>query len=233
MRREHPGHRRRGLAPRPRGHRQSCSSAQPDIEVVALVDDLPSLLDCRRRGSARRGGHRHPHAPDRAPTKGIQAATRAPGDASRRSASSCCPSTPSRPTPWPLLDGGSERRAYLLKERISDPDRARRTRSAKSRGAGRSIDPKVVEVLVTARSQARTSPLDPPHAPRSARCSPRSPRARTTRRSAASLGAVRAGRREAHQLAVRQARALRGAPAHRRVKAVLLYLAEDAGAQGG
>ena len=57
-----------------------------------------------------------------------------------------------------LFDTGSEGRAYLLKERVSDPAQligAVRTVA----GGGSVIDPKVVEVLVEARSRPKASPL--------------------------------------------------------------------------
>jgi DNA-binding NarL/FixJ family response regulator len=57
-----------------------------------------------------------------------------------------------------LLDGGSERRAYLLKERVSDVDQL--LRAVREVAAGGSvIDPKVVEALVDARSRRADSPL--------------------------------------------------------------------------
>lgn len=57
-----------------------------------------------------------------------------------------------------LLDSGSEGRAYLLKERIAD--RAELTRAIRAVAEGGSvIDPKIVEVLVQARSRAQSSPL--------------------------------------------------------------------------
>lgn len=57
-----------------------------------------------------------------------------------------------------LLDDGSEGRAYLLKERIAD--RSELTRAIRAVAAGSSvIDPKIVEVLVQARSRAASSPL--------------------------------------------------------------------------
>ena len=57
-----------------------------------------------------------------------------------------------------LLDSGSEGRAYLLKERIAD--RAELTRAIEAVAEGGSvIDPKIVEVLVQARSRAQSSPL--------------------------------------------------------------------------
>jgi DNA-binding NarL/FixJ family response regulator len=57
-----------------------------------------------------------------------------------------------------LLDSGSEGRAYLLKERIADRTELTRAIEAVAEG-GSVIDPKIVEVLVQARSRAETSPL--------------------------------------------------------------------------
>lgn len=57
-----------------------------------------------------------------------------------------------------LLEGGSERRAYLLKDRIDDVDQLVGAVRAVAAG-GSVVDPKVVEALVAARSAA-TSPLD-------------------------------------------------------------------------
>jgi len=57
-----------------------------------------------------------------------------------------------------LLDKGAERRAYLLKDRISDVGQLAGAIREVARG-GSVIDPKVVEGLVTARSR-EASPLD-------------------------------------------------------------------------
>jgi DNA-binding NarL/FixJ family response regulator len=58
-----------------------------------------------------------------------------------------------------LLEHGSARRAYLLKERVSDP--AQLLHAMREVAAGRSvIDPKVVEALVAARSHQARSPLE-------------------------------------------------------------------------
>jgi DNA-binding NarL/FixJ family response regulator len=57
-----------------------------------------------------------------------------------------------------LLEAGSDRRAYLLKERVGDVDVLLRAIEAVADG-GSVIDPRVVETLVTARSRHR-SPLD-------------------------------------------------------------------------
>jgi DNA-binding NarL/FixJ family response regulator len=56
-----------------------------------------------------------------------------------------------------LLDAGSARRAYLLKEKISDIDQVAATIRTVAAG-GSVIDPKVVERLVAARGRGR-SPL--------------------------------------------------------------------------
>ena len=58
-----------------------------------------------------------------------------------------------------LLDGGSEGRAYLLKERVADVEEL--VSAIREVAAGGSvIDPKVVEVLVSAGSRAARSDLD-------------------------------------------------------------------------
>ena len=57
-----------------------------------------------------------------------------------------------------LLESGSAGRAYLLKERISDPAELTSAIEAVARGES-VIDPKVVEVLVRARSIDARSPL--------------------------------------------------------------------------
>ena len=57
-----------------------------------------------------------------------------------------------------LFDGGSEGRAYLLKERVSEPDQLVAAVHEVARG-GSVVDPKVVEVLVAGRDRAKDSPL--------------------------------------------------------------------------
>ena len=57
-----------------------------------------------------------------------------------------------------LLDGGSERRAYLLKERVSHRGQLHEAIRAVHTGESY-IDPKIVEVLVEARTRMETSPL--------------------------------------------------------------------------
>lgn len=57
-----------------------------------------------------------------------------------------------------LLDEGSDRRAYLLKERIVDRRQLIAAIEAVAEG-GSVVDPKVVEVLVKSRSRVESSPL--------------------------------------------------------------------------
>ncbi len=57
-----------------------------------------------------------------------------------------------------LFEGGSERRAYLLKERVADLDHLLAAIKEVARG-GSVVDPKVVEGLVTMRSRKKESLL--------------------------------------------------------------------------
>jgi DNA-binding NarL/FixJ family response regulator len=57
-----------------------------------------------------------------------------------------------------LLDSGSDGRAYLLKERVRARAQLRAAIEAVADG-GSVIDPKIVEVLVTAKTRAEASPL--------------------------------------------------------------------------
>jgi DNA-binding NarL/FixJ family response regulator len=58
-----------------------------------------------------------------------------------------------------LLEGGSERRAYLLKERVSDLEQLVAAIDAVAAG-GSVLDPKVVEALVAENARAEGSPLN-------------------------------------------------------------------------
>ncbi len=57
-----------------------------------------------------------------------------------------------------LLEGGSDRRAYLLKERLHDRGQLVSALDAVANG-GSVVDPKVVEALIAARVRAEESPL--------------------------------------------------------------------------
>ena len=123
-----------------------------------------------------------------------------------------------------LLDAGSERRAYLLKERVSDVDQLVRAIEEVARG-GSVIDPKVVEALVSARSRRADSRLE--------YLTPREHEVlgemAQGRNNAAVAGALGLSERavEKHINSVFSKLGLSEEPdVNRRVKAVLLYLAD-------
>jgi DNA-binding NarL/FixJ family response regulator len=124
-----------------------------------------------------------------------------------------------------LLESGSARRAYLLKERVSDVDQLSRAIHEVA-GGGSVIDPKVVEALVAARASKQDSPLD--------RLTPREHEVLAEMaqgRNNASVGtALGLSERavEKHINSVFSKLGLSEEPdVHRRVKAVLLYLADQ------
>jgi DNA-binding NarL/FixJ family response regulator len=126
-----------------------------------------------------------------------------------------------------LLEEGSERRAYLLKERVSDVDQLLHAIREVARG-GSVIDPKVVEALVTARSRRRDSPLE--HlTPREREVLGEMAQGKNNAAVANALGlSERAVEKHINSLFGKLA--LSEEPdAHRRVKAVLVYLAGQGG----
>ena len=168
----------------------------------------PTTSSWRRRArAARRRAHRHPHAARPGPTKASAPRSRC---ASRipASASWCSASTSDPAYALALLERGSEGRAYLLKERVSDAAQIVHAIEEVARG-GSVIDPMVVEALVAPRPRAGVAarPADAARA-RGARADGPGPEQRRHRAGAVPL---RTGGREAHQLAVLQARAHRGA----------------------
>ncbi|MGQ0680690.1 MAG: response regulator transcription factor [Actinomycetota bacterium] len=123
-----------------------------------------------------------------------------------------------------LLENGSRGRAYLLKERVSDPGQlAGAVREVA--GGGSVIDPKVVESLVGARLRARTSPL----ASLTTRESEVLSQMAQGKTNAGIAGALFLSDRavEKHINALFSKLSLsEELDVHRRVKAVLVYLAE-------
>jgi DNA-binding NarL/FixJ family response regulator len=113
-----------------------------------------------------------------------------------------------------LFDGGSQGRAYLLKERLSDVDQLVQV-----------IDPRVVESLVDARSRSRHSPLE--HlTPRETEVLSEIAQGKNNAAVASSLVlSERAVEKHINSLFAKLG--LGEEPdVHRRVKAVLLYLAD-------
>ena len=121
-----------------------------------------------------------------------------------------------------LLDQGSQGRAYLLKERVSDLDQLSAAVREVARG-GSVIDPAVVDALVEARSKAAGSPLQ--HlTPRETEILAEMAQGKNNAAVAASL--VLSERAvEKHINSIFSKLALSQEPdVHRRVKAVLLFL---------
>jgi DNA-binding NarL/FixJ family response regulator len=132
-------------------------ATQGDLEVVALCSDLDSLLAAVE--------NEHPDVvvtdirmPPNNSDEGIRAAARL--RETHPDIGVVVLSQYSEPGyALALLEGGSARRAYLLKERVEDVDQLAGAIRAVARG-GSIIDPKVVESLMADRTRAQPSPLD-------------------------------------------------------------------------
>ena len=122
-----------------------------------------------------------------------------------------------------LLEDGSDGRAYLLKERVSDVDVLRRAIEAVASG-GSVIDPRVVETLVAARARPQ-SPLDF-LTPRESEVLAEMALGRNNAGIGASLGlSERAVEKHINSLFAKLG--VTSEPdVHRRVKAVLLHLSQ-------
>jgi DNA-binding NarL/FixJ family response regulator len=121
-----------------------------------------------------------------------------------------------------LLEHGSNGRAYLLKERVSDVDQLLRAIREVADG-GSVIDPKIVEGLVAARSRRRDSPLE--HlTPRESEVLAEMAQGRNNAGIAAALGlSERAVEKHINSLFSKLSLS-EETDGHRRVKAVLVYL---------
>jgi DNA-binding NarL/FixJ family response regulator len=130
---------------------------QSDLEVVAVCTDLESLLAAVEAES-----------PDVVVTdirmppgetdEGIQAAVRL--RETNEDVGVVVLSQYSEPRyALALLEGGSARRAYLLKERVEDVEQLAGAIRAVAEG-GSIVDPKVVDALMTNHARVEPSPLD-------------------------------------------------------------------------
>ena len=130
---------------------------QDDLEVAAVCDDLDSLLaavDAERPDVVLTDIRMPPGGTD----EGIQAATRLRETNPEIGVVVLSQyATPSYVVA--LLEGGSEGRAYLLKERVKDLDQLIAAIQAVAEG-GSVMDPKVVEALVAQNARAEDSPLN-------------------------------------------------------------------------
>jgi DNA-binding NarL/FixJ family response regulator len=135
---------------------QQLLESSPTVEVAATCGDLASLLDAIER-----------ELPDvvltdirMPPTKtdeGIEVATRL--RERHPEIGVIVLSQYSEPSyVLELLEAGTDRRGYLLKERVHDRSQLVSAIDTVARG-GSLIDPKIVEVLVAAKARAERSPL--------------------------------------------------------------------------
>jgi DNA-binding NarL/FixJ family response regulator len=136
---------------------QQLLAVDPEIEIVAAAADLPSLRDaCERERpdvvvtdirmpptSTDEGIQLAAELRDLDPTIGVVVLSQFSDPIYALA----------------LLERGSDRRAYLLKERVHN--RAELMAAIRAVAAGGSlIDPKIVEALVTARGRSERSPLN-------------------------------------------------------------------------
>ncbi|MHB8533795.1 MAG: response regulator [Solirubrobacteraceae bacterium] len=126
-----------------------------------------------------------------------------------------------------LLENGAAGRAYLLKERVSDIDQLVGAIREVARG-GSVIDPRVVEVLVAARTAVKDSPLRD-LTPRESEVLSQVAQGRNNAGVAAALSLTERAV-EKHINAIFSKLGLTEEPdTHRRVKAALVYLAATRG----
>jgi DNA-binding NarL/FixJ family response regulator len=194
-----------------------------DFEVAAVCEDLDSLLeavDAERPDVVVTDIRMPPGNTD----EGIQAATRL--RETRPEVGVVVLSQYASPSyVLALLEGGSERRAYLLKERVKDLEQLVAAIRAVAVG-GSVFDPKVVEALVAENARSEESPLND-----------LTPRERDVLREMAE-GKNNAAIAEALVLTERSVEKVIHSiflklgltwetAVHKRVKAVILYLAES------
>jgi DNA-binding NarL/FixJ family response regulator len=123
-----------------------------------------------------------------------------------------------------LLEGGTARRAYLLKERVQDLDQLTAAIRAVA-GGGSAIDPKVVESLVAEKSRVEASPLNQ-LTPRERDVLREMAEGKNNAAIAQSLFLTeRSVEKVIHSIFLKLNLAWETA-VHKRVKAVILYLAE-------
>ncbi|MDQ4131246.1 MAG: response regulator transcription factor [Actinomycetota bacterium] len=131
--------------------------SQPELELVAVCEDLDSLLQAVET-----------EQPDviltdiRMPPTGTDEGIRAAEELRRTRPDIGVVILSQYAEPdyaLALFESGSAGRAYLLKERVGDLDQLLHAINEVARG-GSVIDPKVVENLVAARARTRESPLD-------------------------------------------------------------------------
>ncbi|MBI5103451.1 MAG: response regulator transcription factor [Solirubrobacterales bacterium] len=132
-------------------------STEPDVEVVAAVGDLPALEQAVR-DLAPEVVLTDIRMPPTSTDEGIRLAMDL-RDSSPETGVVVLSQHSDPAYALALLERGSDRRAYLLKDRIHN--RAELLAAIRAVAAGGSmIDPKIVEGLVAARNRAEHSPLN-------------------------------------------------------------------------
>ena len=204
--------------------------AQPELELLAVCEDLPSLLKAiDANGPDIDIVLTDIRMPPTSTNEGLQAAEYL-REVNPKAGVVLLSQFVDPAYALAFLERGSRGRGYLLKERVSDVDQLLHAIREVARG-GSYIDPKVIDALVTARAKAASSPL--------AHLTPREleilGEMAQGRNNAAIAGALILSERavEKHissifsKLGLTEERDL-----HRRVKAVLLFLS-DQPVQGG
>ncbi len=196
---------------------------EPELEVAAVCGDLDSLLaavDAEQPDVVLTDIRMPPGNSD----EGIQAAERL--RATHPSVGVVVLSHYASPSyALALLEGGSEGRAYLLKERVEDVDQLVAAIRAVADG-GSVIDPKVVDALVAGEGRAESSPLNQ-LTPRELDVLREMAEGKTNAAIAATLVLTeRSVEKVIHSIFLKLG--LTWEPSvHKRVKAVILYLAES------
>ena len=197
--------------------------ARPEIEVVAVCDDLESLLEAAAQ-----------ERPDVVVTdirmppgnldEGIRAAERL--RATQPGAGVVVLSQYLEPAyALALFEGGTEGRAYLLKERVRDVEQLVGAITAVAAG-GSVVDPKVVEALVGAKARREHSPLGE-LTPRERDVLREMAEGKNNASIAASLFLTERSVEKVIHSIFRKLGLGWETSIHKRVKAVILYLAEE------
>jgi DNA-binding NarL/FixJ family response regulator len=124
-----------------------------------------------------------------------------------------------------LFEGGTERRAYLLKERVNDVGQLAAAIRAVAAG-GSAVDPKVVEALVGAKARREHSPLHE-LTPRERDVLREMAEGKNNASIAESLFLTERSVEKVIHSIFRKLGLTWEAAVHKRVKAVILYLAEE------
>jgi DNA-binding NarL/FixJ family response regulator len=196
---------------------------QPDVEVAAVCGDLDSLLAAVERESPDVVITDIRMPPERA-DEGIQAAARL--RASHPETGVVVLSQYAEPRyALALLEDGTARRAYLLKERVEDIDQLMGAVRSVA-GGGSVIDPKIVEALVAEKARLADSPLQE-LTPRERDVLREMAEGKNNAAIAQSLFLTeRSVEKVIHSIFLKLDLAWEPA-VHKRVKAVVLYLAES------